>query len=83
LEVTIGLYFHKGRIAEIEIYTRIAPFMAALYGNPLDSKQVVSLEELLMSRVGQAGSSYQTACRERDIHQGVLGDGKGDKSEDE
>jgi hypothetical protein len=50
---------------------------------PLDSKQVVSLEELLMSQVGQAGGSYQTACRERDVHQGVLGDGKGDKSEDE
>jgi hypothetical protein len=50
---------------------------------PPDSKQVVSLEELLMSQVGQAGSSYQTACRERDVHQGVLGDGKGDKSEDE
>jgi cell division protein FtsW (lipid II flippase) len=50
----------------------------------LDSKQVVSFEELLMSQVVQQEAPYQVTRGERDIQQGgVFGDGEGDKYRDE
>ena len=51
---------------------------------PLDPKQIVSFEELLMSQVIQQGSPYPVTHGERDIHKGgVFGDGEGGRSGDE
>ncbi len=51
---------------------------------PLDPKQTVSFEELLMSQVVQQESPHKTACGKRAIHQRrVIGDGEGGGSGDE
>jgi len=50
---------------------------------PLDPKQIVPFEEPQVSG-SPAGSPYQVARGEGDIHQRrVLGDGEGDKSGDD